>query len=62
METNRRRVRRRLEQDGWYLHRRGSGHDIYRHPSVRGIVTLPRHRTLSPGVARTIANKAGWKE
>ncbi|MXY45710.1 MAG: type II toxin-antitoxin system HicA family toxin [Chloroflexi bacterium] len=50
METNRELVRRRLERDGWYLRRHGAGHDIYRHPSIRGIIALPRHRTLSPGV------------
>ena len=62
METNRRRARRRLERDGWYLYRHGSSHDVYRHPRIKGIVTLPRHRTLSTGVANTIAKKAGWTE
>ena len=31
-------VKRRLERDGWYLDRHGSSHDIYRHPSIPGIV------------------------
>ena len=62
METSRRRVKRRPEQDGWYLDRHGSSHDIYRHPHIKGIITLPRHRVLSIGMARTIANKAGWTE
>jgi predicted RNA binding protein YcfA (HicA-like mRNA interferase family) len=60
MDTNRRRVQRRLEQDGWYLDRHGSNHDIYKHPQIRGIITLPRHQELSPGVASTIAKQAGW--
>lgn len=61
MDTDRRKVKRRLEEDGWYLARHGSNHDIYRHPLIIGIVTLPRHRTLSIGVASTIAKKAGWE-
>ncbi|MCY4372502.1 MAG: type II toxin-antitoxin system HicA family toxin [Spirochaetaceae bacterium] len=60
METNRSRIRRRLEDDGWYLDRHGANHDIYRHPKVSGIITLPRHNTLSIGVARSIAKRAGW--
>ena len=62
MEINRRRVQRRLEREGWYLDRAGSSHDIYRHPNIKGIVTLPRHRVLSIGVASTIAKKAGWDD
>ena len=55
-------MQRRLEHEGWYLDRAGSSHDIYKHPSIMGIITLPRHRVLSMGVARTIAKKAGWEE
>ncbi len=62
METKTDRIRRKLEKDGWYLARHGSGHDIYRHPSSKGIITLPRHKTVSLGVARSIAKKAGWPE
>jgi mRNA interferase HicA len=36
-------------------------HDVYTHPGrPRQIITLPRHRTLSPGVARNTAKTAGW--
>ncbi len=28
----------------------------------RSRIVVPRHRTLSPGVARAIAKAAGWKE
>ena len=51
-----------LEREGWYLDRHGSSHDIYRHPRVQGIITLPRHPVLSIGMARSIAIKAGWAE
>ena len=60
MDTTTRRIRRRLEKDGWFLSRRGGAHDIYRHPEIEGIVTLPRHRQVTPAVARSIARKAGW--
>ena len=62
MDTNTNRIKRKLERDGWYLVRHGGGHDIYRHPRVKGIITLPRHRELSPGVVRSIAKKAGWPD
>ena len=51
-----------LEREGWYLDRHGSSHDIYRHPRIKGIITLPRHPVLSIGMARSIARKAGWAE
>ncbi len=43
LETSRSRIRRRLEEDGWYLDRHGANHDIYRHLKVSGIITLPQH-------------------
>ncbi|MBV8565706.1 MAG: type II toxin-antitoxin system HicA family toxin [Methylobacteriaceae bacterium] len=59
IETNRAEVIRRLERDGWSLQRHGSDHDGYSHP-VLGKLWVPRHRRLSPGVARDIAKKAQW--
>ena len=62
METENRRIRRKLLRDGWYLSRHGANHDIYRHPTIGGIITLPRHRYVSKGVAASIARKAKWFE
>ncbi len=62
METNRSKIKRRLEREGWQLTRHGSNHDIYRHTRRSGTITLPRHRTFSPMVARSIAAKAGWTD
>ena len=59
VETNTRKVVARLEQDGW-VNQGGGNHDIFRHPTKPGIITVPRHRTLSIGVARSIAKSAGW--
>ena len=60
VETRTSDLRRRLLKDEWYLDRHGANHDIYRHPTIKGIITLPRHKQLSVGVARSIAKKAGW--
>jgi predicted RNA binding protein YcfA (HicA-like mRNA interferase family) len=59
-ETNRNKVVARLARDGW-VERRGSDHDVFKHPTKPGRIVVPRHRTLSPGVARVIARQAGWE-
>jgi predicted RNA binding protein YcfA (HicA-like mRNA interferase family) len=60
-ETSRAKVVARLEREGWQS-RAGGKHDVYKHPARKGRIIVPRHRTLSPGVARDIAKVAGWKE
>ena len=61
VETNRNKIVRRLERDGW-LNRGGGSHDVFTHPSRPGvIIVVPRHRELSPGVSRQIAKQAGWR-
>ncbi len=62
MEQNTKKIERRLKRDGWFLFRNGAGHDIYCHPTIPGSIVLPRHAKVSPGVARQIAQKAGWRE
>ena len=62
METKTQQFKHRLKKEGWFLARHGGGHDIYRHPRIKGIITLPRHRTVTVGVARSIAKKAGWPD
>jgi mRNA interferase HicA len=59
-ETNRAKVAARLHREGWELARHGASHDVFRHPQKPGVIVLPRHRTLSPGVARSIAKAAEW--
>jgi predicted RNA binding protein YcfA (HicA-like mRNA interferase family) len=61
VETSRAKVLSRLATDGWQLARHGKEHDVYRHPVRPGVIVVPRHRTLSPGVARSIAKAAGWR-
>jgi predicted RNA binding protein YcfA (HicA-like mRNA interferase family) len=59
VETSRPKVAARLEAEGWTV-RHGGAHDIYKHPDRKGRIVVPRHRVLSPGVARVIAKEAGW--
>lgn len=57
-ETNRKAIIDRLKIEGW-VNEGGSKHDLYRHPT-KGVAIVPRHRVLTPVVARSIAKAAGW--
>lgn len=59
-ETNARKIIARLKIDGWQGVE-GGNHTIYKHPDKPGRIIVPRHREVSPGVARSIAKVAGWK-
>jgi predicted RNA binding protein YcfA (HicA-like mRNA interferase family) len=60
IETNRGKVVAWLVREGW-VERHSGEHDVYTNPSRPGrIISVPRHRTLSIGVAREIAKEAGW--
>ncbi|BCP51421.1 hypothetical protein K32_00380 [Kaistia sp. 32K] len=61
LELDRAKIIARLTREGWELYRHGADHDIYRHPAHPHPVILPRHRTLTPGVARNIAKLASWR-
>lgn len=59
-ETNTRKITQRLEREGWQL-KEGGEYSIYKHSGRPGVrIVVPRHRELSPGVARAIAKLAGW--
>jgi predicted RNA binding protein YcfA (HicA-like mRNA interferase family) len=59
VETSRTKIVARLQREGWES-RPGGRHDVFKHPQRAGRIIVPRHRTLSPGVAREIAKVAGW--
>jgi mRNA interferase HicA len=59
MQMSRTKIVARLTHEGWES-RPGGKHDVFKHPRQKGRIIVPRHRTLSPGVARAIANQAGW--
>lgn len=52
-----------LKKDGWYLHRNGKKHDIYRHPTKVGQIPIPRHpsQELARGTQESILKDAGLK-
>ena len=58
-ETNRAKIVSRLEAEGW-VDVGGGNHDKFIKADVAYPVIVPRHRTLSPGVARSIAKAASW--
>ena len=60
LELNRDKVLARLKRERW-VGRTGGSHDVFTHPDrPQKVIVLPRHRTLSPGVARNTAKTAGW--
>jgi predicted RNA binding protein YcfA (HicA-like mRNA interferase family) len=59
LETDRREIVARLEHEGW-VSVGGKRHKVFRHPERSGRVVVPRHREVSPFVAREIAKAAGW--
>jgi predicted RNA binding protein YcfA (HicA-like mRNA interferase family) len=60
LETNRAKLAARLGREGWIV-KNGGSHDLYKHPDRHGqLITLPRHRTVTIGVARAIAKTADW--
>jgi predicted RNA binding protein YcfA (HicA-like mRNA interferase family) len=60
VEADAAKIRKRLLSEGWTLLRHGGAHHVYVHPAKPLPVQLPRHRVLSPDVARSIAKAAGW--
>jgi predicted RNA binding protein YcfA (HicA-like mRNA interferase family) len=57
--TNRKDIVARLEREGWMC-THGGEHDKFKHPNRKERIIIPRHNTLSKGVARQIAKIAGW--
>ena len=50
---------RLLEQNGWYLQRNGSAHDIYRKGNC--IEPIPRHKESKEQLAKAIIKRWGLK-
>jgi predicted RNA binding protein YcfA (HicA-like mRNA interferase family) len=57
-ETNTSKIKRRLEAEGWENFG-GGRHDKFK-KAGHSSVMVPRHRTVTPGVAESIAKAAGW--
>ncbi len=52
-----------IENDGWYLVRTRGSHRQYKHPTKRGLVTVPGKLSdeLAPGTLNSILKQAGLK-
>lgn len=52
-----------LRKDGWYLHKNGKKHDLYKHPTKPGQIPIPRHQSqeLKKGTEQAILKDAGLK-
>lgn len=51
-----------LKDDGWFLHRTKGSHRQFRHPSKKGLVTVPFHgsgATLDHKIVKSIFKQAG---
>jgi predicted RNA binding protein YcfA (HicA-like mRNA interferase family) len=60
VETNTRKIISRLEREGW-TNIGGGAHDRFVHAEKPDLmIAVPRHKTLTPGTARSIAKAAGW--
>lgn len=52
-------VMRLAEDRGWRLDRVRGDHFVYRHASLKGILSIPAHRELSPGVLHSLIKEMG---
>jgi predicted RNA binding protein YcfA (HicA-like mRNA interferase family) len=61
--TKVREALRMIEADGWYLARTRGSHRQYKHPSKRGLVTVPGKLSddLAPGTLNSILKQADLK-
>ena len=60
-ETLTRKILARLVAEGW-VSDGGAKHDKFQNPSHPGVkIIIPRHREQSLGVAKSIAQAAGWE-
>jgi len=59
-ETNTAKIIARLEREGWE-NVGGTKHTKFRRPGGPPIM-VPRHRTVTPGVAQSIAKAARWSK
>lgn len=61
MERNSRKLKKLLEDDGWYEVAIKGSHIQFKHPTKRGRVTLPHpKKDLKLGTVKSIYVQAGW--
>jgi predicted RNA binding protein YcfA (HicA-like mRNA interferase family) len=57
-------VVRMLEQDGWFLARTRGSHHQYKHPTKKGLATVPGNPNdeIAAGTLNSILKQAGLKK
>ncbi|WP_293864255.1 type II toxin-antitoxin system HicA family toxin [uncultured Alsobacter sp.] len=61
MERDLRKIRQRLQREGWIVLRQVGPHTVYAHPAGGRHVIVPHGRgDLPTGTALAIAMQAGW--
>lgn len=59
---NSREVIKMLKKDGWFLVRITGDHHHFKHPTKKGVVTVPHpNKDLPKGTINSIFKQAGWK-
>ncbi|QNQ83653.1 type II toxin-antitoxin system HicA family toxin [Lactobacillus sp. PV037] len=57
-----RKVIKRLKREGWFLARITGDHHHFKHPTKKGIVTVPHpNKDIPKGTLDSIYKQAGWK-
>ncbi|MGO8953730.1 MAG: type II toxin-antitoxin system HicA family toxin [Rhodomicrobium sp.] len=60
-ERNSRKLKSRLEKDGWYVDRVNGDHHIMKHPTRKGRIVLCHPvKDLPEGTVKRIYKDAGW--
>jgi len=59
-----REITQLIKEDGWYLARTRGSHHQYKHPTKKGLVTIPGRLNdeLAPGTLNNILKQAGLKK
>lgn len=61
LERNSRKLIRLIEQAGWRLIEIRGDHHHFRHPSIKGKVTIPHpNKDIAIKTVRSIYRQAGW--
>ncbi|MEP7144139.1 MAG: type II toxin-antitoxin system HicA family toxin [Ferruginibacter sp.] len=50
-----------IEKDGWFLFRQKGSHRLYKHPVIKGLVTIATHKLsdeIAPGTLGSIFKQA----
>lgn len=55
------KLRKIVEADGWHLVRYNGDHQIFKHPTKKGLVTIPYSSNISKNVELSALRQAGLR-